>query len=110
ADQERHLHRARQARRRPQHHDHGGGAAAGPCQPREPGGLRGVDRVHVSPYRPDMALPMIKSTYTLDVATVRTLEALARRWKVSKSEALRRAIRSASGQTPPPAPEALAAL
>ena len=53
---------------------------------------------------------MIKSTYTLDVATVRTLEALARRWRVSKSEALRRAIRSASGQAPPPAQEALAAL
>jgi len=53
---------------------------------------------------------MIKATYTLEVATARTLEELARRWKVSKSEALRRAIRSASGQTPPPAQEALAAL
>ena len=53
---------------------------------------------------------MIKSTYTLDVPTVLTLEKLARRWRVSKSEALRRAIRSASGEAPAPAHEALAAL
>ena len=53
---------------------------------------------------------MIKSTYTLDVETVRTLEELANQWKVSKSEALRRAIRSASGQAPAPAREALTAL
>ena len=57
-----------------------------------------------------MALPMIKSTYTLDVATARTLEELARRWKVSKSEALRRAIRSASGQAAAPGHEAVTAL
>ena len=38
----------------------------------------------------------IKSTYSLDVGTVRTLEGLARRWNVSKSEALRRAIRDAA--------------
>ena len=53
---------------------------------------------------------MIKSTYTLDVTTVRTLEGLARRWRVSKSEALRRAILGASGETPLPGREALAAL
>jgi len=53
---------------------------------------------------------MIKSTYTLDVTTVRMLEGLARKWRVSKSEALRRAILEASGRTPPPAREALAAL
>ncbi len=35
----------------------------------------------------------INSTYSLDVDTVRALEGLARRWNVSKSEALRRAIR-----------------
>ena len=45
-----------------------------------------------------MAIPKIKSTYSLDVETVRTLESLARRWDVSKSEALRRAIRSAAGE------------
>lgn len=38
----------------------------------------------------------IKCTYSLDAGTVRTLEELARRWNVSKSEALRRAIRNES--------------
>src|SRR5437870_291443 len=47
-----------------------------------------------------MAITTIKSTYALDVATVRALEGLARRWNVSKSEALRRAVRVASGQRP----------
>ena len=42
-----------------------------------------------------MAVITIKSTYSLDVESVRALEALARRWKVSKSEVLRRAIRIA---------------
>lgn len=45
-----------------------------------------------------MAVTTIKSTYSLDVETVRTLESLARRWNVSKSEVLRRAIRSAAGE------------
>jgi hypothetical protein len=57
-----------------------------------------------------MALPMVKSTYTLDVKTVKALEGLARRWNVSKSEALRRAIHSASGSAPASASPALAAL
>ncbi|MGH7334303.1 MAG: ribbon-helix-helix protein, CopG family [Candidatus Rokuibacteriota bacterium] len=52
----------------------------------------------------------IKSTYALDAGSVRTLEQLARRWRVSKSEALRRAIRGAAGQAPPQAVEALKAL
>ncbi len=39
---------------------------------------------------------MIKTTYSLDVETVRTLEQMAKRWNVSKSEALRRAIRLAA--------------
>lgn len=38
---------------------------------------------------------MIKATYTLDPETVGALEAMARRLGVSKSEALRRAIRLA---------------
>ena len=42
-----------------------------------------------------MATPTIKSTYSLDVESVRALDDLARRWQVSKSEALRRAIRRA---------------
>ena len=41
-----------------------------------------------------MAIVSIKSTYSLDVGTVRALDGLARRWNVSKSAALRRAIRS----------------
>lgn len=45
-----------------------------------------------------MAVTTIKSTYALDVETVRALEGIARRWKVSKSEALRRAIRAAAGK------------
>jgi hypothetical protein len=43
-----------------------------------------------------MAIPKIKATYALDVDTVQALERTARRWKVSKSEALRRAIRAAA--------------
>ena len=42
---------------------------------------------------------MIKATYTLDAEAVRTLERLARRWEVSKSEALRRAILAAGNST-----------
>jgi hypothetical protein len=43
-----------------------------------------------------MATTTIKSTYALDVETVGALDALARRWNVSKSEALRRAIRASA--------------
>ena len=43
-----------------------------------------------------MAITTIKSTYSLDVESVRVLEALAQRWNVSKSEVLRRAIRIAA--------------
>ena len=45
-----------------------------------------------------MATMTIKSTYSLDVETARALETLARRWKVSKSEVLRRAIRAAAAE------------
>ena len=55
-----------------------------------------------------MASVTIRSTYALDAETVERLERLARQWSVSKSEALRRAIRGADRQ---PATEArLAAL
>jgi hypothetical protein len=57
-----------------------------------------------------MAITTIKSTYALDVETVRALEGMAQRWKVSKSEALRRAIRAAAGEEPFGANETLAAL
>jgi hypothetical protein len=45
-----------------------------------------------------MASPTIKGTYALDPETVAALERMARRWGVSKSEALRRAIKQASAQ------------
>lgn len=43
-----------------------------------------------------MATTAIKTTYSLDVETVEALDRMAREWKVSKSEALRRAIRVAA--------------
>jgi hypothetical protein len=52
----------------------------------------------VWPYYIIMAIQTIKTTYSLDVETVRKLEAMAHRWNVSKSEALRRAIRTAAQQ------------
>ena len=57
-----------------------------------------------------MATTTIKSTYSLDVESVRALEDLARRWRVSKSEALRRAIRSEASRQPARGEAALAAL
>lgn len=48
-----------------------------------------------------MAETAIKATYSLDVESVRTLEELARRWRVSKSEVLRRAIRGAASDDNP---------
>ena len=45
-----------------------------------------------------MARTSIKATYALDVETVDTLERMARRWAVSKSEALRRAVRAAAAE------------
>jgi hypothetical protein len=44
-----------------------------------------------------MALPLVKTTYAVDVETKRLLDRLAERWEVSKSEALRRAVRQAAG-------------
>src|SRR5271167_2163010 len=53
-----------------------------------------------------MARTSIKSTYALDVETIRKLDRVAARWKVSKSEVLRRAIdvvaRDQLGEPPPP--------
>jgi hypothetical protein len=57
-----------------------------------------------------MARTTVKATYALDVETVHTLDEMARRWGVSKSEALRRAIRAAGGAPAPGASSALAAL
>lgn len=44
---------------------------------------------------------MVKSTYVLDIETAETLDRLARDWQVSKSEALRRAIRAAGTASAP---------
>ena len=57
-----------------------------------------------------MATPMVKTTYSLDVETIRTLDDLARRWNVSRSQALRRAIRAAAGGEPSEVRSALEAL
>lgn len=57
-----------------------------------------------------MATTTIKSTYSLDVESVRALEELARRQQVSKSEALRRAIRNEARRQPAKGEDAVAAL
>src|ERR1043166_6591607 len=49
-----------------------------------------------------MAIPKLKATYSLDADTMRVLERAAQRWGVSKSEALRRAIRSLATATDKP--------
>ena len=56
-----------------------------------------------------MATPKIKATYSLDAHTMRVLERVAKRWGVSKSEALRRAIQ-ASEELPAERDERVAAL
>ena len=48
-----------------------------------------------------MATTTVRSTYALDPETVGLLERLARQWAVSKSEALRRAIRAAAERSGP---------
>lgn len=48
-----------------------------------------------------MAIPTVKSTYVLDLESAAALERLAREWNVSKSEVLRRAIKSAAGAPVP---------
>lgn len=55
-----------------------------------------IDLAILWPYTSHMAITTIKSTYALDVESMRTLEKLAQRWNVSKSEVLRRAIRIAA--------------
>ncbi|MGB5751792.1 MAG: ribbon-helix-helix protein, CopG family, partial [Thermoanaerobaculia bacterium] len=52
----------------------------------------------------------IKATYSLDVETVRDLERMAKRLKISKSAALRRAIRMAVGSEPRAGEDQLSAL
>ena len=46
-----------------------------------------------------MATTSVRSTYSLDMETMRRIDNLARRWDVSKSEVLRRALRIADEQS-----------
>jgi hypothetical protein len=48
-----------------------------------------------------MATTTVRSTYALDPETVALLQRLAQQWAVSKSEALRRAIRAAAERAAP---------
>ena len=57
-----------------------------------------------------MATTTVKATYSLDPGTVNRLEEIARHWGVSKSEALRRAIRAAAAGEAPGSGGPLAAL
>jgi hypothetical protein len=43
-----------------------------------------------------MAITTVRTTYALDVPTVRALDDLAQHWQISKSETLRRLILSAA--------------
>ena len=52
----------------------------------------------------------IKATYSLDVETVRDLERMAKQLKISKSAALRRAIRLAAGSESKAGEDQLSAL
>jgi hypothetical protein len=57
-----------------------------------------------------MARISIKSTYALDVDTIRKLERVAARWRVSKSEVLRRAIEVVAREQAEGGPSPLEAL
>ncbi len=57
-----------------------------------------------------MATPTLKATFSLDLQSARSLEALAKRWRVSKSEALRRAIRGAAAGPAAGSDDAIRAL
>jgi len=57
-----------------------------------------------------MATHTVKTTYSLDVDTLRALEELARRWSTSRSGALRRAIRASWVQADAPSLTPIRAL
>lgn len=58
-----------------------------------------------------MAKITVRSTYALDPETVESLDRLARRWKTSRSEALRRIVHAASAvEEVDAASDAIAAL
>ena len=57
-----------------------------------------------------MAINTKKSTYSLDIESIRALEALSQHWNVSKAEVLRRAIELAVREESPGKGAALGAL
>jgi hypothetical protein len=79
--------------------------------PRRVTGGRMLGGLTVWPYlTPIVARPKIKSTYALDQETVQRLERMARRWGVSKSEVLRRAIHAAARESSAVGTDAVSAL
>src|SRR5437870_13284122 len=69
-----------------------------------------VPKYGVWPEDVGMAMSTIRSTYALDVETMQVLKRIANKWKLSKSEALRRVIRAAEGRKPRALDDALRAL
>lgn len=63
------------------------------------GGLTSGEYAHTILH---MASTVVRTTYALDEDTVRRLDSLARQWNVSKSEALRRVIRTADAMAGAP--------
>ena len=57
-----------------------------------------------------MPTAKIKATFSLDTDTIKELERMAKRLRISKSEALRRAIRLAARAEPRPGEDQLEAL
>ncbi len=57
-----------------------------------------------------MAVKKVKTTYSLDPETIRDLDRMARRWDVSKSEALRRVVRIAAATESKPGAATVTAL
>ena len=69
-----------------------------------------LDTRGMESYQNVMAPKMVKSTFSLDIETARALEVLAGRWKVSKSEAVRRAVGAMAEKESPCARKKLEAL
>ena len=78
-----------------------GGSRPCACQGTGERCRRAVDPTGTWPYHGGMASVTVKSTYSLDVKTVRQLERLAKSWNTSKSAAIRRAIQTVAHQTLP---------
>jgi predicted transcriptional regulator len=51
-------------------------------------------------------MPMLKSTFSLDEESIAKLQRLARKWQVSKTEVLRRALHQAAQREAAHSPEA----